>query len=283
MKRQKHKHKDSFSILLISHIGREGRQFHISPFTFRLLLFAAVIVCALILGLIAQIPVNYRQRQLLTARLSEQEKTIRALEEEKEALSSENKALARENDFLMLTGRTDEKEAEPVDVYVLDDKSEKVAGLRQNHLKAPIILLEKAEKDNDGNAEREAVISKPFSLNDFLNKLRSCINVFENSSDAYLAFNNYELHPAAKEILNRRNNELIKLTEKEVAVIKYLYKSKDKIVSKNDLLQDVWDYNAEVTTHTIETHIYRLRQKVEHDNPEAQLILTEDGGYKLKF
>ena len=50
----------------------------------------------------------------------------------------------------------DEKEAEPVDVYVLDDKSEKVAGLRQNHLKAPIILLEKAEKDNDGNAEREA-------------------------------------------------------------------------------------------------------------------------------
>ncbi|MFR1031494.1 MAG: helix-turn-helix domain-containing protein [Alphaproteobacteria bacterium] len=49
------------------------------------------------------------------------------------------------------------------------------------------------------------------------------------------------------------------------------------------MLQDVWDYNAEVTTHTIETHIYRLRQKVEHDNPEAQLILTEDGGYKLKF
>ena len=68
-----------------------------------------------------------------------------------------------------------------------------------------------------------------------------------------------------------------------MAVIKYLYKSKDKIVSKNDLLQDVWDYNAEVTTHTIETHIYRLRQKVEHDTPEAQLNMTEDGGYKLKF
>lgn len=122
MKRQKHKHKDSFSILLISHIGREGRQFHISPFTFRLLLFAAVIVCALILGLIAQIPVNYRQKQLLTARLSEQEKTIRALEEEKEALSSENKALARENDFLMLAGRSDEKEAELVSEQ--EDKEE---------------------------------------------------------------------------------------------------------------------------------------------------------------
>ena len=98
-----------------------------------------------------------------------------------------------------------------------------------------------------------------------------------------MVFNQYELHPLAKEIVNLRNNELVKLTEKEVAVIKYLYKSKDKIVTKNDLLKDVWDYNAEVTTHTIETHIYRLRQKVEHENAEAQLILTEDGGYKLRF
>ena len=98
-----------------------------------------------------------------------------------------------------------------------------------------------------------------------------------------MTFNNYELHPAAKEILNLRNNELIKLTEKEVAVIKYLYKAKDRIVSKTDLLQDVWDYNAEVSTHTIETHIYRLRQKVEQGDADAQLIITENGGYKLKF
>ena len=113
--------------------------------------------------------------------------------------------------------------------------------------------------------------------------LRSCINKFENSSDGYLLFNCYELHPATKEIINVRNNNVVKLTEKEVAVVKYLYKSKDKTVSKNDLLRDVWDYNADVTTHTIETHIYRLRQKVEQDDSSTQLIITEDGGYKLKF
>ena len=83
--------------------------------------------------------------------------------------------------------------------------------------------------------------------------------------------------------MNQRNNEIIKLTEKEVAIIKYLYKAKDKIVSKNELLQEVWGYSPEVTTHTIETHIYRLRQKVEHEDVSAQIILTSDGGYQLKM
>ena len=85
-----------------------------------------------------------------------------------------------------------------------------------------------------------------------------------------------------KDIINQRNNEVIKLTEKEVAIIKYLYKSQDHIVTKNDLLQDVWGYAPDVTTHTIETHVYRLRQKVEHEDADAQLIVTLDGGYRLK-
>lgn len=169
------------------------------------------------------------------------------------------------------------------DIYILDEKRELLPRLREKHVKSPIVLLEKNVEGLGENGELVFLVEKPFRLNEFLNNLRSCINKFENSSDAYLTFNNYELHPLAKEILNLRNNELIKLTEKEVAVIKYLYKAKDKIVSKTDLLQDVWDYNAEVSTHTIETHIYRLRQKVEHDDVDAQLIVTENGGYKLKF
>ncbi len=167
------------------------------------------------------------------------------------------------------------------DVYILDEKSPLAGKLRQEHHKAPILLLEKA--DSSADFDPEMTVYKPFSLNVFLNLLRSCINRFENSSDGYLRFNSYELHPAAKEIVNLQNGETVKLTEKEVAVIKYLYKAKDRIVSKNDLLRDVWDYNADVTTHTIETHIYRLRQKVEHDNAETPLIMTEDGGYRLKF
>ena len=91
------------------------------------------------------------------------------------------------------------------------------------------------------------------------------------------------MYPVRKEILNLRNNETTKLTEKEVAIIKYLYKNKDKVIGKNDLMQEVWGYAADATTHTVETHIYRLRQKVEHEDAEAQLILTSDGGYQLKI
>ena len=107
--------------------------------------------------------------------------------------------------------------------------------------------------------------------------------MIENSEEGYLRFNQYELRPLVKEILNERNNEITKLTEKEVSIIKYLYKAGNKIVSKNELLQEVWGYSPDVTTHTIETHIYRLRQKVEHEDISAQLILTSDGGYQLKF
>ncbi|MFR1032737.1 MAG: winged helix-turn-helix domain-containing protein [Alphaproteobacteria bacterium] len=84
-------------------------------------------------------------------------------------------------------------------------------------------------------------------------------------------------------MLNQRNNEIVKLTEKEIAILKYLYKAQDRIVAKNELLQEVWGYAPDVTTHTIETHVYRLRQKVEHDDPEAQLIITLEGGYRLKL
>ena len=83
-------------------------------------------------------------------------------------------------------------------------------------------------------------------------------------------------------LINLRNKEIVKLTEKEVSILQYLYKIRDRIVTKSELLQEVWGYNPDVTTHTIETHIYRLRQKVEHEDKNAQLIITEEGGYFLK-
>ena len=73
----------------------------------------------------------------------------------------------------------------------------------------------------------------------------------------------------------------IRLTEKETSILKYLYRSGDKVVSRELLLHEVWGYNAGVTTHTLETHIYRLRQKIEKEPSNAELLVTETGGYKL--
>ncbi|MDG2294137.1 MAG: helix-turn-helix domain-containing protein, partial [Paracoccaceae bacterium] len=60
-----------------------------------------------------------------------------------------------------------------------------------------------------------------------------------------------------------------------------LLRSADVIVARDTLLHEVWGYNANVTTHTLETHIYRLRQKIEPDPTRASLLITESGGYKL--
>ena len=168
------------------------------------------------------------------------------------------------------------------DVIIIDGRREKDAVLKNNYPHTPIFVLESkgSDKPKDTGLIRHEI--KPLVLSSFINKLRSAVNLAANSDAGRLKFNKYELRPVNKEILNLRNNEVIKLTEKEVAIIQYLYKIKDRIVSKNELLQEVWGYRPDVTTHTIETHIYRLRQKVEKDNPQAQLIVTEDGGYILK-
>lgn len=182
-------------------------------------------------------------------------------------------------DFMVVT----EEDADVIpDMIIVDEDTEKLRELHKKQLQVPTILLLSSGADA-GDTEASNIVYKPLVLNNFLNLLQAGINIYENSSDGYLNFNQYELRPSKKEILNLRNGEVIKLTEKEVAIIKYLYKAKDKIVSKNELLQEVWGYSPEATTHTIETHIYRLRQKVEHEDMSAQIILTSDGGYQLKI
>ena len=168
------------------------------------------------------------------------------------------------------------------DIIIIDENTSLISNLKNQYPQTPILVLLKQgdEKLKENNFIKYE--NKPLILNDFINKLRSAINLAFNSHEGILRFNKYCLYPLSKEIVNLRNKETIKLTEKEVAIIQYLYKIKDRIVTKTELLQQVWGYSPDVTTHTIETHIYRLRQKVEHDDVDAQLIMTEDGGYILK-
>lgn len=170
-----------------------------------------------------------------------------------------------------------------IDMIILDEQADKLTEIRVHHPRTPIILLQKSGDESVDNSVLNSVVFKPLSLDKLLNQIKAGINLLENTEVGYLSFNRYIVRPIKKDIYNERNKEVVKLTEKEVAVIKHLYKCRDRVVTKNELLQEVWGYSPDVSTHTIETHIYRLRQKVEHEDPEAQLILTEDGGYRLKM
>ncbi len=163
------------------------------------------------------------------------------------------------------------------DLLLIDENSECCNELRQKYPTIPLIFLSAENKEND---MLNIYVKKPFSLMSFLDVLRAANNNLDNSADGYLTFNDYELRPNLREIVDIQSGDVIKLTEREIDILKYLYKNQGHYVSKSDLQRNVWKYNEEVATHTIETHIYRLRQKVEQKGGR-RLIITENGGYML--
>ncbi len=169
------------------------------------------------------------------------------------------------------------------DIVLIDEAQEMAASYAKKYSYAPVYVMLAKGTDLPKDKGLIKYVQKPLILNKLINYLNSAINLAANSKAGKLVFNKYVLYPVGKEILNLRNNVTVKLTEKEVSILQYLYKIKNRIVTKTELLQEVWGYNPDVTTHTIETHIYRLRQKVENEDINSQLIITEEGGYMLKF
>ncbi len=166
---------------------------------------------------------------------------------------------------------------EAFDIVVIDDMPSKV----HDYGKTPIVLL---SSNNDVfDTSHIQVLAKPIKLSVFLDTINAFINIFANSADGIISFNQYELNSGSKEVKNLRNEVVTKITEREVAVLKYLYKHSGKTISKSELLSEVWGYSFDTTTHTIETHIYRLRQKIEMGNKDYQIIITQDNGYRLKL
>lgn len=157
--------------------------------------------------------------------------------------------------------------------------------LRRRGLKMPIIMLTGSDEEADVVRGLESgandYIPKPFRLAELLARVRAQLRTFENSEDAVFTIGPYTFRPSAKLLQEPTRNRRIRLTEKEAAILKFLYRAGTKPVARQVLLNEVWGYNAAVTTHTLETHIYRLRQKIEPDPSNARLLVTEGGGYRL--
>jgi len=125
-------------------------------------------------------------------------------------------------------------------------------------------------------------VTKPFRINVLLARLRAHLRQHERSEDAVMTIGPYEFHPAGKMLMEKGGKKKIRLTDKEASILKYLFRAGDRPVARDVLLNEVWGYNAGVTTHTLETHIYRLRQKIEKDPTNAAILITDRGGYRLQ-
>lgn len=157
--------------------------------------------------------------------------------------------------------------------------------MRRAGVNIPVIMLTGADSDSDTilglDSGANDYVTKPFRLNVLLARVRAQLRQHEQSEDATFSIGPYSFRPSAKMLLTGEDKRKIRLTEKETAILKYLCRAGNKVVARDVLLAEVWGYNAGVTTHTLETHIYRLRQKVELDPSNAILLVTEPGGYRL--
>ncbi len=177
-----------------------------------------------------------------------------------------------------------------IDMLIMDvglpdmDGREAVKLLRKSGFKAPIIMLTGHDTDSDTILGLEAgandYVTKPFRFAVLLARMRAQLRQHEQSEDATFAVGPYTFRPAQK-LLTTQSGQKIRLTEKEAAIIRFLYRAEQKVVTRDVLLEEVWGYNSGVTTHTLETHVYRLRQKIERDPSNATILVTENGGYKI--
>ena len=215
-------------------------------------------------------------------------------EDLREALSEQ---LLMTEDFDVHEGASGAEALEKVkqhsyDLLVLDvglpdtDGRELCRLIRKQGVKCPILMLTGHDTDSDTilglDAGANDYITKPFKFPVLLARMRAQLRQHELSEDAIFALGPYTFKPSLK-LLVTSDDKKIRLTEKETNILKFLYRSTEDVVPRDILLHEVWGYNAGVTTHTLETHIYRLRQKIEPDPGKARLLVTENGGYRLSL
>jgi DNA-binding response OmpR family regulator len=177
------------------------------------------------------------------------------------------------------------------DAIILDiglpdgDGRDYCARLRRQGHHIPVIMLTGADDEADVvrglDSGANDYIVKPFRSNELLARLRTQLRLFENSEEAVFSVGPYTFRPSRKLLQDAATKRRIRLSGKEAAILKFLYRSDARPVDRQVLLREVWGYNPAVTTHTLETHIYRLRQKMEVIPANPSLLVTEYGGYRL--
>ncbi len=164
--------------------------------------------------------------------------------------------------------------------------------MRTAGVASPIVMLTANDGDMNEilglNSGANDYVTKPFKFAVLLARLRAHLRSFEQSEDAIFQVGPYEFAPAYKKLTpptveGEKPPRDIRLTEKETNILKYLYRAGGKPVGREELLHEVWGYNSGVTTHTLETHVYRLRQKIEPQKGVATILVTEPGGYRLEL
>jgi len=224
------------------------------------------------------------------------EKTVLIIDDDSDLREALAEQFGFEDGFAVITACTagegmDRIRQDSPDIVIFDvglpdmDGRDACAALRDEGETVPIILLTAQSGDEDHvkglQSGASDFLAKPIAFRVLLERVRTQLRRYEASEDAVLNIGPYVFTPGMKQ-LTTNDGKRIRLTEKETSILKYLYRAGGKPVARDELLDRVWGYHREANTHTLETHIYRLRQKIEPDPGKARLLITDTGGYRLK-
>jgi DNA-binding response OmpR family regulator len=156
---------------------------------------------------------------------------------------------------------------------------------RQSGLSCPIIMIgHGADSDAetihalDGGAND--YMPKPLRVGVLVARMRAHLRAAGEANDRPRRLGRFQFYAADKQLIDEDGSR-IRLTDKETEILRYLYRAGPITVPREVLLAEVWSYSAQIATHTLETHIYRLRRKIEADPKAATLLITDEGGYRL--
>lgn len=180
---------------------------------------------------------------------------------------------------------------ENYDLIILDIMLPKMSGievcteLRAEKKDTPIIMLtargQISDKTTGLDSGADDYMVKPFSFEELFSRIRALVRRSARETSSDLQFHDLSLNPTTFKV--QRAGKHIQLSSKEFSILEYLLRNKNKVVSKNQIVEHVWDYDADVLPTTVEVHIKNLRDKI--DKPfSTPLIYTARGfGYELRM
>src|SRR5215472_562899 len=182
---------------------------------------------------------------------------------------------------------------EPFDAVLLDtglpdgDSREYCARLRRHGDRTTIVMLTGPDSEADAVRSLDAgandYIARPVRLDELHARLRSQWRLRDERDGADFALGPFTFSPTAKLLYDPAAARRIPLTGKEVEILRFLVQSNGRPIARQTLLREVWGYSDDASTHTVETHIHRLRRKMEQNPRRPMLLVNENGGYRLKL
>ena len=161
-------------------------------------------------------------------------------------------------------------------MIICDDKA---YNYMPSGLSAPVLVL-----SHENDVEKAShILPIPISVSRLLNRIHILLHR-KNNADMFTNTRHcgtYEIRPENMSFLNSQTNKETRLTQTEYHLLYALFEADHHWLSRDDLLDKIWGYSTDIQTRTLETHIYRLRQKIEEDPSNPQILINENLGYKI--